>query len=263
MGAQTGLMEKIHSHKTKIGFVIGLACFGVLSYFLSSSTVLKDYVKQLAIFIREKPVEGAAIYVFISTCITVSGIPFAFVDLAAAAVYPLRTALALSFMAKTLGALGCFTVTRCNLIPGSFRENLLSNPFVSRINRHFTSSPLYYAILMRFSSVPMVLKNYGLCCLDVSLLHFMTACMCGSIIFVPIQVMLGKSLASQVFGFDPVDGDGDGGNAQVAQTAGAAVAFLSLAKCASHFSGTILNKADEEGAAPSSSANVAVLKKEE
>lgn len=144
----------------------------------------------------------------LSTSITISGIPFALIDLGAAWVYRDSPAavLAMLFFAKTLGSATCFAIAR-GLLSEQRKATLLQDKTIKRVNSVLKQSPLYYGTLCRLATMPVAVKNYGLALLpDINFPTFMACCMLGSLVGVPIQAMLGMQLGAVYLGMAEADG---------------------------------------------------------
>ena len=46
--------------------------------------------------------------------------------------------------------------------------------------------------MVRFSTIPTSVKNYGLALMDISFIQYMICCVLGSLVFVPVQASAGK-----------------------------------------------------------------------
>ena len=152
-------------------------------------------------FLQENPVQGVALHAVLSSAITVSGIPFALVDLGAAWVYRESPAkvLAMLLFAKTVGSAVCFLIAR-GLLSEQRKASLLEHATIKRVNKVLQSSPLYYGTLCRLATMPAAVKNYGLALLDISFPTYMGCCLLGSVVGVPLQGMLGMQLGAVYLG---------------------------------------------------------------
>jgi len=167
---------------------------------LSQNAQLKAKAADFSMLLRSHPVQGGLLYVVLSVSVTVSGVPFALIDLAAAWVYPFPVALLMLFTAKTVGSLLCFLVAR-TILPARQRQSVLSHPTIAKVNRLLAKGPVYYGSLCRLASMPAFVKNYGLASLSaINLPQYLCCCVIGSIIFVPVQAMLGSQLGGLYLG---------------------------------------------------------------
>lgn len=170
-----------------------------VSMMIGSNPVLKAHAANFAEFMRSNPLLGAALHAVLSTAITVSGVPFSLVDLAAAWVYPMPVAMCMLLFAKTLGSALCFVVARC-VLSDARKANIKAHATVRRVDRLLVSSPIYYGTLFRVSLMPAVVKNYGLALLDVNFRQYIVCCLLGSCIGVPAQAHLGSTLGGVYLG---------------------------------------------------------------
>ena len=201
--------------------VLGLALFVGLGMALSADERLKRGALQFADFIQANPWQGVALHAVLSTAVTVSGMPFALIDLAAAWVYretPLA-AVAMLFFAKTVGSAVCFAIAR-SVLSAQRKRDLLSHRTIARVNRVLKQSPVWYGTLVRLATLPAAVKNYGLALLEIEFptCEFfplscasrarlerawcadMLCCMLGSVVGVPLQAVLGMQLGAVYLG---------------------------------------------------------------
>lgn len=151
---------------------------------------------------RDHPLQGVALHAVLSTAITISGVPFALIDLGAAWVYrdSPAAAVAMLFFAKTLGSATCFAIAR-GLLSEQRKAALLEDKTIRRVNNVLKQSPLYYGTLCRLATMPAAVKNYGLAILpDIEFPTFMACCMLGSLVGVPIQAVMGMQLGAVYLG---------------------------------------------------------------
>jgi copper chaperone len=151
---------------------------------------------------REHPLQGVVLHAVLSTAITISGVPFALIDLGAAWVYrdTPAAAMAMLFFAKTLGSATCFAIAR-GLLSERRKAALLEDKTIKRVNNVLKQSPLYYGTLCRLATMPAAVKNYGLAILpDIEFPTFMACCMLGSLVGVPIQAVMGMQLGAVYLG---------------------------------------------------------------
>ena len=147
---------------------LGLAVFVGLGMALSADERLKRGALQFAEFIQANPWQGVALHAVLSTAVTVSGMPFALIDLAAAWVYretPLA-AVAMLFFAKTVGSAVCFAIAR-SVLSAQRKRDLLSHRTISQVNQVLKQSPVWYGTLVRLATLPAAVKNYGLALLEI------------------------------------------------------------------------------------------------
>ena len=147
---------------------LGLAVFVGLGMALSADERLKRGALQFAEFIQANPWQGVALHAVLSTAVTVSGMPFALIDLAAAWVYretPLA-AVAMLFFAKTVGSAVCFAIAR-SVLSAQRKRDLLSHRTIARVNLVLKQSPVWYGTLVRLATLPAAVKNYGLALLEI------------------------------------------------------------------------------------------------
>eukprot|EP00440_Ansanella_granifera_P034608 gb/GFBE01037546.1/.p1 GENE.gb/GFBE01037546.1/~~gb/GFBE01037546.1/.p1 ORF type:complete len:237 (+),score=52.88 gb/GFBE01037546.1/:1-711(+) len=182
--------------------LIGFLGFGGVigaGMMISSNPALQAKAAACALFMRNNPLLGAVLHATLSTAITVSGMPFALVDLAAAWVYPLPVALCMLLFAKTLGSILCFVIAR-KVLSQERKASILEHKTVARVDRLLASSPVYYGTLFRLAFLPAFVKNYGLALLNIRFGQYITCCLLGSCFGVPAQTYLGSQLGDIYLG---------------------------------------------------------------
>jgi len=107
-------------------------------------------------------------------------------------VFPLKTALAVCIVGKTIGACACFAVAG------------YAKPFVERLMRRHRrlralsrlvqAHPLKATLLVRFSTLPAPIKNYGWSSLGVSFRVFFVATLAEAPMYALPPVLLGGQL---------------------------------------------------------------------
>jgi len=191
----------------RVAKAVGMLCLIGLSMALSSNEQLKQQAVRFVGFVRDNPVQGVALHAALSTAITVSGVPFSLIDLGAAWVYrdTPAAAVAMLFVAKTIGSAACFVIAR-GVLSEQRKAALLEDKTIKRVNRVLKQRPLYYGTLCRLATMPAAVKNYGLALLDIPFTTFMACCMLGSVVGVPIQAVLGMQLGAVYLGVAETDG---------------------------------------------------------
>ena len=103
---------------------------------------------------------------------TALAIPIQFLDLALGMIYPFHEALILILFSKMLG--GALTFYAANfLISHETKREYMNSPYIKGLSELIKLEPLKYGMLLRFSGIPIVLRNYGLAVLPISFLHYM------------------------------------------------------------------------------------------
>ena len=183
----------------KLQWVVMAVCFFTVSHMLSSNEHLKAKAVEALQFMHHRPGSGAVLHFVLSVTITVSGIPFALVDIAVAIVYPFHVTLVMLFVAKTTGSATCFFVAR-HVLSVERQTSIRSHQFLGKVNVLVKGHPIYFGTLIRFSTVPALLKNYGLPLLEISFLQYMVCCALGSVVFVPLQAYMGATIGPVLLG---------------------------------------------------------------
>jgi len=147
--------------------------------------MIKRYVRECKEYSNENYLTGIILYEIVSTLITTFGIPFAYVDLFAAYIYPFPFNIFLMFLSKTLGSSLCFFITRM-MLSEEKRKSFMGSSIIQGVNEVITTRPIFYGTLIRYASLPTSVKNFGLSAMNISFGHYVICCFLGSILFVPL-----------------------------------------------------------------------------
>eukprot|EP00928_Gymnodinium_smaydae_P057746 TRINITY_DN40970_c0_g1_i1.p1 TRINITY_DN40970_c0_g1~~TRINITY_DN40970_c0_g1_i1.p1 ORF type:complete len:255 (-),score=27.18 TRINITY_DN40970_c0_g1_i1:131-844(-) len=213
------------------GTLMGILGFGSmvgLGMLVSSNQALKSRAGAFALFMRDNPALGVALHAVLSTAITVSGMPFALVDLGAAWVYPMPVTLCMLLFSKTLGSILCFVIAR-RVLSEERKKAILAHPTVARVDRLLSGSPIYYGTLFRLALVPAFVKNYGLALLNIEFKRYLACCLLGSLVGVPSQAHLGSKLGGFYLGFTDAEELAQGDPMVLVGAVAPALAMLFLA----------------------------------
>merc|ERR1712046_59247 len=108
-------------------------------------------------------------------------------------------------MGKTTGSILCFVIAR-TILPQGMRREVLEHRTIAKVNRLLARSPVYYGTVARLATMPAFVKNYGLASLNaIAFPQYLICCVLGSIIFVPLQAMLGHHLGGIYLGLAQPD----------------------------------------------------------
>eukprot|EP00039_Didymoeca_costata_P033153 m.40925 g.40925 ORF g.40925 m.40925 type:complete len:260 (-) comp9723_c0_seq1:1660-2439(-) len=171
----------------RLKWIAGVCAFIYITHSLANSDSVKEKAQEFLTYTRERPVQGWLVYTLLSTAVTVSGIPFNLHDQVVAYVYPFKIAVAMIFVAKSIGSLCCYMIAK-SFLTLTQKKSLLENEIASKILKLISSNPVYYGTLLRLATVPTFVKNYGLAIMDISVFQYFICCAIGSTIFIPIQV---------------------------------------------------------------------------
>ena len=108
-------------------------------------------------------------------------------------IYDIVPASLLLFSAKTIGSMLCFFVAR-NFLSEKRKQGFHEYTIIKKVNKVIHSSPFYYGTLVRYAALPTAAKNYGLSLMNITFLQYITCCVLGSIIYVPVQASAGKAV---------------------------------------------------------------------
>ena len=107
-----------------------------------------------------------------SAVITALAIPLQFIDLMVGIIYPVKEATLILIGSKLLGAFLTFWVAN-HLISDEQRRNYSGSKYIRGLSELVKKEPLKYGLLIRFASIPIVIRNYGLAVLPINLTKYM------------------------------------------------------------------------------------------
>ena len=81
-------------------------------------------------------------------------------------IYPLHLAILVLIGSKLLGATFSFYIAN-NVISDATRKSYLQAKYLKGLHELVRREPFKYGLLIRFSSIPMILRNYGLAVLPI------------------------------------------------------------------------------------------------
>ena len=165
-------------------FVYVLLTF-VVSTYLSSKILADDLLDVTRAIITSNYWVGISIYFIVAVSITALAIPFAVLDLLNVYIFPFPICMLIMLAEKTIGTALVYEIA--NQTMHSSKEEYLKINLIKRVNKVIKDSPLYYGTLVRFSSVPASVKNYGLAALEISFKDYMITSMIGSAVFIPLK----------------------------------------------------------------------------
>ena len=99
-------------------------------------------------------------------------------------VYPFHEALLLILFSKMLGGAMTYYAAN-NLISYETKRSYLDSTYIKGLSELVKQEPLKYGMLLRFSGIPIVLRNYGLAVLPISLKNYLICLLIQSLITTP------------------------------------------------------------------------------
>mmetsp|Transcript_4002 Transcript_4002/g.3915 ORF Transcript_4002/g.3915 Transcript_4002/m.3915 type:complete len:125 (+) Transcript_4002:91-465(+) len=114
---------------------------------------------------------GIILYITISGSITALAIPFQFIDMSVGMIYSVKEATLILISAKMLGASLSFYIANFFLNSKS-KESFMSNKYLKGLQELVRKEPLKYGVLVRFATIPLIVRNYGLALLPINYSKF-------------------------------------------------------------------------------------------
>jgi uncharacterized membrane protein YdjX (TVP38/TMEM64 family) len=87
-------------------------------------------------------------------------------------IYPLKEATLILIGSKLLGAAMTFYIAN-NLISDAAKKYYSSSTYLLGLSDLVIKEPLKYGLLIRFASIPIVIRNYGLAVLPINFTKYM------------------------------------------------------------------------------------------
>ena len=110
-------------------------------------------------------------------------------------IYPLKEAVLILIGSKVLGATFSFFIANYFLSDES-RKAYLSSKYLRGLHELVRREPLKYGLLLRFSSIPIIVRNYGLAVLPINYLTFIACVFIQSAVTSPFQAYAGSQFTS-------------------------------------------------------------------
>ena len=99
-------------------------------------------------------------------------IPLQFIDLMIGIVYPIKEATLILIGSKLLGAGMTYQIANY-FISEEKRRNYSGSKYIKGLSELVKREPLKYGLLIRFASLPIVIRNYGLAVLPINFTKYM------------------------------------------------------------------------------------------
>mmetsp|Transcript_20342 Transcript_20342/g.39963 ORF Transcript_20342/g.39963 Transcript_20342/m.39963 type:complete len:546 (+) Transcript_20342:303-1940(+) len=172
---------------------VAAASWGFSKYVESKSGSLgiQDIVEDAIDFIQAQGQMGPVYYaIFLALWITCL-LPCSVVEIVPGFLYGFKMGFVVSLCGKLLGALFSFTICHTFLKEPLKRWFFDHYPSIQAIGRAVKEEGLPVLVVVRFSYVPMIFKNYGLGVLEVGLTPFMTSAFLAGVPFSLLWATLG------------------------------------------------------------------------
>ncbi|CAI2380315.1 unnamed protein product [Moneuplotes crassus] len=164
----------------------------ILSTVLTTKIMAEDYLEYTRDIILANYRAGVAVYFAVAVAITVTGVPFGFLDMINVYIFPFPLSVIIMFTEKTIGS--AITYKLASSLTENSKKEYLKVDLIKRVNTVIKNSPVFYGTMIRLSAIPAAVKNYGLASLEISFTDFMTASFVGSLITIPIKTYINYQL---------------------------------------------------------------------
>ena len=134
-------------------------------------------------------------YTVISALLMTFAIPLQFLDMVVGIIYPLKEATLVLIGSKLLGASFSYYIAN-NLLSEETRRSYTSSKYLRGLHELVEREPLKYGLLIRFSSIPIIIRNYGLSVLPIKYATFIACVFIQSSVSSPFQAYAGSHFTS-------------------------------------------------------------------
>lgn len=135
------------------------------------------------------------LYTVTSALLMTFAIPLQFIDMIVGIIYPLREAVLVLIGSKLLGAALSFYLAN-NIVGEETRQSYTSSKYLKGLHELVRREPLKYGLLIRFSSIPIILRNYGLAVLPIRFPTYIACVFLQSAVSSPFQAYAGSQFTS-------------------------------------------------------------------
>lgn len=110
-------------------------------------------------------------------------------------IYPLREAILVLIGSKLLGATFSYFVAN-NFFSEETRRGYLQSKYLKGLYELVKKEPFKYGLLIRFSSIPIIIRNYGLAVFPIRYLTYISCVFLQSSVSSPFQAYAGSQFTS-------------------------------------------------------------------
>ncbi len=122
-------------------------------------------------------------------------IPLQVVDLIVGIIYPLKEAVLVLVGSKVLGATFSFYIANY-LLSEESKKVYSTSKYLKGLHDLVKKEPLKYGMLIRFSSIPIIVRNYGLAVLPIKYPTYILCVFLQSSVTSPFQAYTGSHFHS-------------------------------------------------------------------
>lgn len=135
------------------------------------------------------------VYTMTSAVLMTFAIPLQFIDMVVGIIYPLKEAVLVLIGSKLLGAAMSYYIAN-HLLSEETRRSYTASKYLKGLHELVRKEPLKYGLLLRFSSIPIIIRNYGLAVLPISFIKYMAVTFIQSSVSSPFQAYAGSQFTS-------------------------------------------------------------------
>ena len=111
------------------------------------------------------------------------------------AIYPLKEAILVLIGSKLLGATFSYYIANY-LLSEETRKSYTQHKYLRGLQELVRKEPLKYGLLLRFSSIPIILRNYGLAVLPIKYATYIACVFLQSSVSSPFQAYAGSHFSN-------------------------------------------------------------------
>lgn len=106
-------------------------------------------------------------------------------------MFTLKEAILILIGAKLLGAAFTYYIAN-NLLSSESRQSYMTNQYMRGLHDLIKKEPLKYGLLLRFASIPIVVRNYGLAVMPINFQKYILCVFLQSSVTSPFQAYVGS-----------------------------------------------------------------------
>lgn len=162
---------------------------------LQSNPVFQQALDDAIKYVQDLGALGMVCYMVVSAILMTLAIPLQFIDMVVGIIYPLKYAVLVLICSKMLGAAMSFYAAN-NILSEDSRRSYTQSSYLKGLQELVRKEPLKYGLLIRFSSIPIIIRNYGLAVLPINFSQYMACVFLQSSVSSPFQALAGSQFTS-------------------------------------------------------------------
>ncbi|CDW86576.1 UNKNOWN [Stylonychia lemnae] len=175
--------------------IIYILVISLGTYQLQNNPSFIKFIDEYVTLLRDYGIVGMLAYAFMSATFTVLAIPLQFLDLVLGIVYTVQEATLILIISKMMGA-GMTFYAANYLISEQTRQSYMTSKYLKGLQELVRREPLKYGLLLRFASIPIIVRNYGLALLPINFSTYMTVTFIQSAVTSPFQAFTASQFSS-------------------------------------------------------------------